>query len=320
MSNNVSAILDDSYNYSMWVEVYNASLTDTYNIRDYYFTDDLSNLTKWRPPSRRIAPGGYSILWFERDDRANHSNFKLNPEGGILYLSNKIGEIMDIVEYPAQYRNTSYGRIQDGANEWVHFYEHNSGILNNGRKWASQQCSAPKFSLSGGFYSSTINCKFEIPQENETIYYILDGKEPTLNSYKYNTRTGFNITKTTIVRAICLSDQKIPSNISSSTYLINERKFDLPVSSIITDDKNLTDNTIGIYVKGTNGISGNGTNEKVNWNQDWDRPANYELFDEKGQTRLNQELDIAIAGGWSRTINPQKSLKVNPRKSSVIID
>ncbi|OJV38047.1 MAG: hypothetical protein BGO29_08760 [Bacteroidales bacterium 36-12] len=314
MSNNVSAVIDNSYNYSMWVEVFNSSASETINIRDYYFTDDLSDINKWRPPIVRIAPGGFAVLWFEREDKINHANFKLNPEGGKLYLINKSGEVADMVEYPAQHRNTSFGRIQDGANEWVYFSEYSNGASNNGKKWSATQCSTPKFITPGGFYKSGFTCKFETPATGETIYFTTDGREPNTTSSKYNAQTGINITKTSIVRAICLSNQKLPGQIASATYFINERTFNLPVSSIITDNKNLTDNTIGIYVKGTNGIPGNGTNEAVNWNQDWSRPANYELFDVNGNSCLNQELDIAISGGWSRTINPQKSLKISPRK------
>ena len=40
MSNNVSAVMDDTYNYSMWVEVYNSG-TSAVNINNYYFSDDM---------------------------------------------------------------------------------------------------------------------------------------------------------------------------------------------------------------------------------------------------------------------------------------
>ncbi len=48
MTNNVSAVMDDAYNYSMWVELYNAG--DVFqDQRAYYFTDDLSQPQKWQP-------------------------------------------------------------------------------------------------------------------------------------------------------------------------------------------------------------------------------------------------------------------------------
>jgi hypothetical protein len=99
----------------------------------------------------------------------------------------------------------------------------------------------------------------------------------------------------------------------ASSFFINTRNHHLPVVSISTQPANLTDNTIGIYVVGTNGITGNGNSTPVNFNQPWDRPANFELFDTSGVSCLNQELDISIAGAYTRN-NPQKSLKIQPRK------
>ena len=314
MTNNISAHFDESWNYSMWVEVYNTSASAADNVSMYYFTDDLADPRKWQPISRRIAPGAYHVLFFEREDRGAHANFKLDPEGGSLYLLNASGEIVDHVHYPQQYRNTSYGRIQDGANEWVFFSEYSPGVTNNNKKWAHQPCTDPKFAIQGGFYLRSVNVKFTVPATGEVIYYTENGDEPTEASKQYNPDTGIAVNKTTVIRAISVADDKLPSNIVSATYFIDTRAFDLPVVSLITAPKNLTDNTIGIYVQGTNGIPGNGTDQPANWNQDWWRPANFEFYDQSKTNHLNQELDIAIGGGWSRTIFPQKSLKITPRK------
>ena len=313
MSNNISAIMDDSYNYSMWVELYNASANTSYNQSNYYFTDDLSQPKKWKPKSRTIAAGNFNVIWFERDEIDGHANFKLQPEGGTLYLLNTSGEIIDIVGYPAQIRNVSYGRKEDGKDEWVYFYEYSNGQSNNNRKRASQQCSKPIFGIQPGFYSNNLQITINLPQQNETIYYTKDGSEPTINSTKYETGSKIQISSTTCLRAKTFSDNKLPSDIATATYFINSRKFNLPVASIVTTPANLFDNTIGIYTTGTNGISGNGSDSPQNWNQDWDRPANFELFDSDGIPQLNQEIDISISGGWTRG-NPQKSLKLSPRK------
>lgn len=306
--------MDESWNYSMWVEVYNKSASATDNINLYYFTDDLADLRKWKPISKRIAPGSHHVLYFEREDRGSHANFKLAPEGGTLYLTNASGAIVDRVQYPQQYRNVSYGRIQDGANEWVFFSEYSPGTTNNNKKWATQQCEDPKFETQGGFYSRNFNLKFSRPKAGEIIYYTENGDEPTKASKQYNHNVGISINKTTVIRAVAMADDKLPGNIISATFFLNTKDFDLPVVSFITAPKNLTDNTIGIYVRGSNGIPGNGTDQPANWNQDWWRPANFELYDQSKINHLNQELDISIAGGWSRTMFPQKSLKITPRK------
>jgi len=313
MSNNVSAVLDDSYNYSMWVELYNPGLSSI-NQSSFYFTDDLKAPRKWRPASKYIAPGSFGVLWFERDERAGHASFKLDPEGGKLYMLNASAQLVDSVIYPIQNRNVSYGRKTDGSNEWVFFEQHNSGVSNNGKKYASLRCATPVFNLPGGFFTASQNVSFATTLPGDTIYYTKNGAEPTrLNSFRYTPGNFISITTTTFIRAKSFSAGKLSSNVATITYFINVREPHLPVVSIVTDYVNLIDNTLGIYVVGTNGITGNGSDSPVNFNQDWDRPVNFELFDTTHVSRLNQELDISISGGWSR-MNPQKSLKISPRK------
>jgi len=314
MSNNVSAVLDDSYNYSMWVELYNYSSTTSYNQSSYFFTDNLSQPRKWKPASKLIAPGGYSVLWFERDDRTGHSNFKLDPDGGKLFVSNMFGQVLDSVVYPAQQRNVSYGRKIDGGNELVFFEQFSAGTSNNNKIFANERCAKPVFKLPGGFYAGTQDVSFVSPNPGDTIYYTINGSEPTLtNANIYTPEAIITLRYTNVFRAKSFSSGKLSSEIATASYFIAERNFHLPVVSIVTTQANLTDNTIGLYVTGTNGITGNGSNSPVNFNQDWDRPVNFELFDTSKVLRINQELDITISGGWSR-MNPQKSLKISPRQ------
>jgi len=312
MSNNVSYVMDDAFNYSMWVEVYNSFNSTNLNLSGYYFTDDPVNPDKWKPASQTVVAKGYATLWFEREERAGHATFKLDPEGGTLYLVNSSSAIIDSVSYPAQYRNISYGRKTDNASEWVFFEQPSPGATNNNKLWSSQRCPKPVLSLKNGFFSSSQTLKFMTPSVGDTIYYSTNGSEPTRKSNRYYAGASISIGSTTIIRAKTFSYGRLSSDVVTSTFFINQRDTHLPVVSIVTDNANLTDNTIGIYVAGTNGITGNGSTTAVNWNQDWDRPANFELFDTTGVSCLNQELDIAIAGNWTRG-NPQKSLKISPR-------
>ena len=314
MPKNVSGIMDDSYNCSMWVELFNTSKTTSYDQGLYYFTDKLKDPKKWKPEAGLIAPEGFSILWFERPEIKNHATFKLEPSGGKLYLLNEELQVVDSVIYPAQYRNVSYGRKTDGVDEWVFFDQYSAGTSNNGKKSLIEQSPDPVFETTGGFYSSAIHVKFVTPAAGDTIYYTTNSSEPTLtNSTYYIPDSEIPVDKTTNIRAKCISAQKLPGNVVTSTFFIGERNFNLPVVSIVTNQANLTNDTIGIYVAGTNGKTGFGMSTPVNWNQDWDRAANFELFDTTKVVRLNQELDISIAGSYSRVF-PEKSLKINPKK------
>ncbi len=312
MPKNVSAVMDDAYNYSMWVEIYNVSEISC-NLSNFYFTDDLSQPKKWRPSSKLIAPKAYCVLWFEREDRTGHASFKLEPDGGQLYLMSASSQVVDKVIYPKQHRNVSYGRAVDGRDDWVFFEDYSPGASNDNKATVSQRSSNPVFTTPGGFYSVALSIKFNTPATGDTIYYTMNGSEPTRNSTRYTNGSSISLTRTTPVRAKCFSAGRIPSEIVSTTYFIKERDFKLPVVSIVTTPANLSDNTIGIYVKGTNGITGNGMDSPANWNQDWDRPANIELYGTDNVAHLNQELDIRISGGWSR-MNGLKSLVLNSKK------
>ncbi|MFA6590576.1 MAG: lamin tail domain-containing protein, partial [Bacteroidales bacterium] len=120
MPKNISAVRDSDTNYSMWVEVYNASDREI-ELAGYFFSDDPGMPRKWNPDTQVIPAGGYAVLWFEREDRSGHANFKLEPDGGVLYLYNRSGVVVDEVHYPPQYRNVSYGRTVDGDNSWSFF-------------------------------------------------------------------------------------------------------------------------------------------------------------------------------------------------------
>jgi len=312
MPSNVSAVLDDAYNYSMWAEIYNPG-TISYNLASFYFTDDKTEPTKWTPASQIISAGGYKVLWFERPERTGHANFKLAPEGGHLYIYNKALQLVDSVKYPQQFRNVSYGRKTDGSNDWVFFEAYSNGTSNNAKKYATIQCSDPVISKQAGFYSGSQTISFTNPVAGDSIFYTLNGAEPNRKSTYYKAGTTITLSKTSMVRARTFAATKLPSNINTNTFLIGERDFHLPVVSIVTTQANLTDNTIGIYVQGTNGITGNGMDTPANWNQDWDRPANIEIFDTAHTQTVNQEADIRIAGAWSR-MNGEKSLVINPNK------
>jgi len=314
MTNNVSAVMDDAYNYSMWVEIYNPSTTVPINLSSFYFTDDLKVPKKWKPISNVVAVGGFSVLYFERDERAGHASFKLDPDGGSLYLLNTSLAIVDSVTYPKQLRNISYGRKINSGSEWAFFEQFSMGTTNNGKAWFSVRCENPVFNLKGGFYTTTQKLDFATPLVGDSIYYTINGAEPTrLSSYYVpGSQITLGLNAARVVRAKTFSKNKLSSDIVTSTYFINTRNHHLPVVSIVTSPVNLTDNTIGIYVNGTNGTSGD-NGAFANFNQAWERPANYELFDTSQVSCLNQELDIAITGAYSRTF-ALKPFKIKPDK------
>lgn len=335
-----SDVWTNTKNFSMWVEVYNPT-NSSKTLSNYYFTDDLSKPTKWRPLSINgsVQGEGYSVLFFEREDedaylsfvreqiksdlyllnRMGHANFKLEPDGGKLYLVNASLVAIDSVVYPAQHRNISWGRQTDGYVDWQYFEQPSPGSSNNGNSYATLRCKNPVFTLTNGFYPSTQSLGFTAPATGETIYYTTNGSEPTINSTRY--MSGNPITLATGVhkiRAKVFKAGKLSSDVVTNTYFIGQRSFNnLPVVSIVTDDAYFYSKDYGIYYNNSNpgiGLPGKGQNDAKNANQDWNRPVNFEFFDKNGQPQLNQEVDVKILGGWSRHMSATvKSLSISPK-------
>lgn len=315
MAKNVSWNMDDAFDYSMWVELYNASATNSYNLKDFWFSDDKSIPTKWKPVfDSLVLKKSYVLLYFERDETYGHANFKLDPSGGTLYLFDNLLQLVDSVTYPIQFRNASWGRKTDGSLPWSFFTQPSPSASNNGKETATAQCPKPIPNLKGGLYSTSQQLQFNVAS-GDTVYYTTTYSEPTRSSILYSPSTFLTLSNTAVIRARTFSKGKIPSDIETNTYFLKLRDHNLPVVSLVTTQANLTDVKTGIYCNGdgTNGLIGNGQTVKRNYNQDWNRPANFELFDTLGEQQLNQELDIKILGCWTRAYSA-KSLAISPKK------
>ena len=108
MPKNISAVRDEYTNYSMWVELYNAS-DRRWNWPDIFLATIPSSPRKWNPMLRPYA-GGFEIFGFEREDRSGHASFKTETRRRrTLFIQSQRVWWLTKVHYPPQYRNVSYG-------------------------------------------------------------------------------------------------------------------------------------------------------------------------------------------------------------------
>jgi hypothetical protein len=297
------------YNFSGWVELYNKG-TAAVNITGYYLSNEESIKTKWQLPYGSIVPAkGYLIIWCDEENYKLHTNFKLHNDGETLLLYNGSLAEADRVAFPKQFTNISYGRLTDGDVNWEYQVTPSPGIKNDGAKGA-QRVGEPLFSVSAGRFSGAQTLSLSHSDSKAVIRYTTNGSEPDMTSTVY--ANPIAISKTTTVKAKAFVDGFIPSKTEVNSYFINEHSFSLPVISLSLNNKYLQDNQIGIYVDGTNGISGNCTENLVNWNREWDRHSTFEYFEPSGKKILSQDIDIRIGGACSRN-NPQKSLVLKAR-------
>lgn len=307
---NADLIYDPNfYNYTPWVELYNAG-SSAVAVGGYYLSDDENDPLKWRVPAGTSIPAkGFLLIWCDDENTGRHTNFSLDSEGEDVVFSNGSGLLLDKISYPKQFTNISYGRITNGTGAWAYLSVPTSGSGNDATT-ASKQLTKPTFSVSGGRYSSTIQVSLTHTNSAAEIRYTTDGSEPTINSTKFSTPIPVGQTKTLKAKAFLTGF--LPGETETQTYFINEHTFSLPVVSISTRPDYLYDNTIGIYIEGTNGVSGYCNGNPVNWNRDWSRHAVFEYYDKDGTRLFNQSVDIRIGGNCSRN-QAQKSFAIKAR-------
>jgi hypothetical protein len=297
-----------SYNYLDWIEIFNGGTT-TLNLADYYLTDDTLNLKKWRFHSTTFKPNSFYTVFADGVGISIHTNFKLKADGGVIILSDASGTIIDKLIYKKQYYNISSGRQPDGSATWYYFQTYTKGKPNTSQvanKISGNVVCKPE----GGFYSAQVNVVLTSSTGTGSIYYTLDGSEPSINSNLY--AQPLLLKGKQILRARVIENGRLPGAIRTETYLINERRPELPVVSLVTEPRNLWNDTIGIYVAGKNGITAFCSDSPKNWNRDWERSANFEMFDVNQMQVINQSIGTKLMGACSR-LNPQKSMVISAK-------
>ncbi len=295
--------------YPDWFELFNSG-SEPVDIGGWYVTDDPDEPLKYQiPGSLVIQPGQYTVMWADGLGTGNHVGFRLSSEGEYLGLFQTTGDFHDGVEFPFLMPDISYGRHSENTAEWGYFESPTPEAGNTGIMYSGIALT-PEPEYTGGFYSESVVVTFpDLPGDFVTVF-SADGSEPNTGHPMFS--GSLTLTETTVLRFRSFAPGMLPGPVITETYLINE-DVHLPVVSLATDPDNFFDNEIGIYVTGTNGITGYCTSIPMNLNQDWERPVNVEFLHPDEGTLLNQGAGVKIFGGCSRTRYPQKSLALYAR-------
>lgn len=294
--------------YADWIELYNAG-ESRLQLAGYTLTDNLSQPAKWTfPANSSIAAKSFLVIWADDRNSGLHTNYKLAAEGEQIGLFDYTGKLIDSLSYGQQSTNVSCGRYPDGLGAWRYFSTPTPGTANLVQPFEGI-VSDPGFSQPGGFYRGEQTVLLSHDGTAESIRYTTNGAIPSDTAAFY---TGaIRISRTTVLRAQAFRAGRLPSRVVTRTYFIDD-SCTLPVVSLSTNPENLWDDRTGIYVVGTNGITGYCKSTPCNWNQDWGRPATLEYYDAAGRPRFQLDAGIKIGGGCTR-MYPQKSLAVYAR-------
>ncbi len=304
MAANSSGVKDPDYHENAdWIELYNPG-TLPVNLKGYSITDVMSQPTKYSFAADLLIPAmGYALVWADDRSTGNHTNFKLSASGESIGLFDAAGVLADSVSFGAQQDNISSGRYPDGASDFTPLFPSSPGSANL-ESQIFNRLAPPALSRMSGFSGSAFTVSVTQPTPDAVIRYTRDGHTPGPSSMLY--AAPISIESTQVLRVRVFKSGFVPSATVTASYFIAEQTA-LPVFSLVTDPENFFSDTSGIYVEGTNGTIDNCSTAKRNWNQDWERPVDLELFEKNRTTGFKAAAGVKMYGGCSR-LYPQKSL------------
>lgn len=291
-----------------WVEIYNAG-SDTANLKNYTLVENRENARKWFFGNVKIAPKGFITVFCDKknvqevppgDDHGNihyrpHTNWKLEKDGGILYLIDPYYGIRDTVVYPELTSGLSWGIMNGGV--WKYFDKPTPEKPNTSS--TAYDGVAPEFSFAGaegGFYNDEVTLKAPTAPEGMKIRCTRNGSAPTKDSPEFNQT--ITISENTVLRCAAFKDGLLTNKIVTNTYFIGEM-VKMPVVAVSVDSVFFKKHYVPRSACG-------GDNPKTcpaGLMEDIEFPVHVEYFaagsDSKSKT---WEIDagISLMGGWSR--------------------
>lgn len=325
MASNAGSVMSPATNFDSWVEFYNPS-DQNVNLAGMYLCDDADH--SWQMPSNigSIPAKGYKVVWMGSNDiKSNQAPFKLDCDGGTIILKDKNGTVVDNLQYPSAMSRTAYARTTDGGNEWGWTSTPTPEASNATAVFASERLEAPVVDKGSTIFKNSISVKVTIP-DGARLMYTTDGSLPAApksgTDYKGTEATKeskdgrFTFNNTTNLTVRLFKNGYLPSVPVTRSYIKTNSNYTLPIISIVGDKKYFTDPKIGID------CDGDGTNGKVasytggsprNYAQEWDRPVNFSYISSDGEMLFNQDANIKISGGYTRT-QQYRSFKLKASK------
>ena len=241
---------------SDWIELYNGGSKDI-DLSGFGLSDNEDKPLKYTFPSgTSIKKGEYLLIVAAKDgtDMSElNTGFALSKSGETLVLSTADGQALQKLVIPALEEDTTYGRSSDG----------NFSVMEPTPAAENRSAPAePVFSLESGFYSEDDVKELTITSA-DTVYYTLDGSDPTTSDtamvydgaipmydrsiednvyskYQHEDDSPYSIKlgqqfeanpekfdKATIVRAASKSEDGTFSRVTSKTYFVmNDEKLE----------------------------------------------------------------------------------------------
>ncbi len=181
VTSNTTVNTDEDGTYQDWVELYNGG--PAVNLSSYGLTDDPAVPYKWIFPSVIMNTGDHLLIYCSDKNRTVvgqplHTNWKISSGGENIVLTNPASVTVDNVPATVIAQNMSFGRSPNGSGPFMFFPQPTPGAANTTPAY-SEILAKPTFSQAGGFYTAAFNLTISTAVPGATIYYTLDGSEPS---------------------------------------------------------------------------------------------------------------------------------------------
>ena len=96
MASNVGTAMSPATNFDSWIEIYNPS-EQPVDLSGCFLSDDASNLRRWCMPTNvgSVPAKGFKVIWLGSNDiKNNQAPFKLDCDGGTIFLSDRSGQLI----------------------------------------------------------------------------------------------------------------------------------------------------------------------------------------------------------------------------------
>ena len=291
MAANDKYLLQSDGRYYDWVELTNISGSDV-ELSDFCLSDNPNSLSAFPLPQRTLKPGEQIVIICSAREglvgKYIHAPFTLSAEECWVYVTDCSGNFSDYIRVADAPYSHSFGRNQDGSGNY--YFEQPTPGNPNGTGVALISAT-PSALTAPGVYNGVSSVSVTLSGSG-TLHYTTDGNIPTPEDPVYTEPLTFFAT--TVVRAVSYEEGKLPSQVLTAGYIVNENHT-LPVLSLTADPENLL-GTDGIYHQGLPV-----DNEIV---------CNLSLFEENGSFSINCGLEMMA----TNTAYPEKkSMKVNFR-------